>query len=765
MRSFRALVKKDLKAYFDQPTGFILLIIFVGFASFFYFRTILLTPEASMRPLFSPASFTSLPWMLAVFVPASTMRLVAEEQRDGTLEILLTQPIMGWTVLMAKFTAGLLFVATGIVATVVIPLALQTAGDFDDGAIIAQYIGTFFLTASFVAVGLFTSSLTQNQIVAFIMGFIIIMVLRIAGSGRVTLAIPPVAAVLVQDLSPSTHFTGIARGVLDLRDVLYFVALISTFLSATYLMIRGKSVSHRSPLYRNLQLGVGGLVVVSVLIGWSGSFIGGRLDLTENQLFTLSDASVEILRELDDIVTVKLFTSKEPPVQIALTTRDVNDLLNDIADASEGRVKVVRKYADEDDATSEEAKRSFVPPVQFTEQSGGEFKVKLGYLGMGMTYANRQEVIPFVDSTAGLEYRLLANIRRMSQKKPSTISFLFGEGEFRRDADLQSFRDQLERQHDVLEIDAEREETFVEGTIEPFRMTDVLIVPGPTKTMLPGVLASIDEYLAQGGKVMFLVDSLVIDDRVLRGTLNQTGMTEYLAGYGVNLLPDVVFDTRSHETLSFTTRFGAVSLPYPYWVRAPTLENKISGGVSGVVFPWAGSIEIGEVVGETVEGEITPLLATTEFAALDGNFRDLTPTSPVLEEFTEDELGTRLLAVAVTGTRCPYLKPKCEKDPSKTFRMIVASDSQWLTEQMVSGYPEAIALAVNWVDWLSQEDQLAAIRAKGTTSRPLVFTSDLHRELVQQGSTIGLPALFAVLGLIRWFLRRRATRKVYAREG
>ena len=111
------------------------------------------------------------------------------------------------------------------------------------------------------------------------------------------------------------------------------------------------------------------------------------------------------------------------------------------------------------------------------------------------------------------------------------------------------------------------------------------------------------------------------------------------------------------------------------------------------------------------------------------------------------------------------MKPKCEKDPSKTFRIIVASDSQWLTEQMVSGYPEAIALAVNWVDWLSQEDQLAAIRAKGTTSRPLVFTSDLHRDLVHYGSTIGLPALFAVLGLIRWFLRRRATRKVYAREG
>ena len=125
MRTFAALVRKDLKGYFDQPTGFILLVIFVSIASYMYFRTALITQEASMRPL-----FTLLPWVLAVFVPAATMRLVAEEQRDGTLEILLTQPLRTWTVLLAKFLAGLLFVGAGIAATISIPLSLQTAGDF-----------------------------------------------------------------------------------------------------------------------------------------------------------------------------------------------------------------------------------------------------------------------------------------------------------------------------------------------------------------------------------------------------------------------------------------------------------------------------------------------------------------------------------------------------------------------------------------------------------------------------------------------------------
>ena len=759
MRTLVTLVRKDLKGYFDQPTGFILLVIFTGVASYMYFRTALMMQEASMRQL-----FTLLPWILAVFVPASTMRLVAEEQRDGTLEILLTQPLRIWTVLFSKFLAGLLFVSTGIAATVIIPISLQTVGDFDNGAVLAQYIGTIFVTASFVAIGLFTSSLTRNQIVAFVFGLSIIMALMVAGMPIITLALPPTIAVLVQDLSPLIHFDGIARGVLDLRDVVYFLALISTFLSATYLLIRGKSVSHRSSLYRNLQLGVGGLVIVSILIGWSGSSIDGRLDLTEAKLFTLDEATIELLQDLDDIVTIKLFVSEDPPVQVALTQRDVEDLLADIVNASNGNVKLVKYLADKDQETAEEAKRSFVPPINFSEQSGGEFKVKIEYLGLGITYANRQENLPFIETTDGLEYRLMANVRRMSQKRPSTLSFMHGHGEWRRDSELQSFRDQLEHHHTVMEIDADRDEDLMEATSVAFVDTDVLIVPGPTEEVPPWVLASIDEFLAEGGKLLMLVDSLDVDDRALRATKANTRLGGWLADYGILIQDNVVFDTRSHETLTFNTQFGSVDLNYPYWPRVQTQEQAISGGVSSVVFPWSSSIEISDPVGESIDTEINPIVVTTEFAAIDNSFRDLTPRSPTLEQYTEEELGEKILAVAVTGTRCSYYKPDCEKNPEDTFRMIVASDSMWITEKMANGFPEHLALAVNWIDWLSQEDQLAAIRSKGTVIRQLVFTSDIQRNLVRYGNVFGVPALLILFGLVRFFMRRQTTRKVYQIE-
>jgi ABC-type uncharacterized transport system involved in gliding motility auxiliary subunit len=341
---------------------------------------------------------------------------------------------------------------------------------------------------------------------------------------------------------------------------------------------------------------------------------------------------------------------------------------------------------------------------------------------------------------------------------------MHGHGEWMRDADLQSFRDQLERHHLVLELDADREDGLIQGSAEPFTGTDVLVVPGSREEVPPWVRASIDEFLAEGGKVLMLVDSLEVDDRALRAKKANTGLTGWLGEYGVFVQDNVVFDTRSHETLLFNTRFGGVNLPYPYWPRVLTEEQAISGGVPSVVFPWTSSIEIGEATGETIETEIKPLVVTSEFAAVDSSFRDLTPRSPTLEEFTEEDLGERVLAVAVTGTRCSYYKPQCEKNLENTFRMVVAADSMWLTERMVNGFPEHVVLAVNWIDWLSQEDQLAAIRSKGRVVRNLVFTSDLHRDIVQYGNIFGVSVALIVFGMARFLLRRRTTRKVYTVE-
>ena len=572
---FLALIKKDLKGYFDQPTGYILLVLFASWLSYGFFRSTFDTFEASLRPLFTTEltpERLSLPWLLALFVPASTMRLLAEEQRDGTLETLLTQPIKAWIVLISKFCSGVLFVTVAVLATIGIPIALGTAGDMDIGAVVAQYIGSLFLAASFVAIGLFTSSISRNQIVAFILGFFFILVLMSAGLDQVAVTLPVGVANVLQTLSPVTHFSTIARGIIDLRDLLYFAALISTFLSATYLMLRSKSLSHVSSQYRNLQVGVSSLILLSLLVGWYGNYIGGRLDLTEDKIFTLSDGTSEILDELDDILTIKLYESKDPPPQISLVSRDVNDFLEDLSSSRED-IKFVRKFPDEDEEVAKEAKMAGVSPVQFNVFGQTELSTKLGYLGLTLTYADQREVIQFIRSVDGFEYNIASSINSMLLKESKTVGFLTGHGEMNSKQGLAALTQYLSSQYDVTDIEAKSD-----GSID-LTDIDVLIVAGPNQNIPDLERSAIREYVSGGGKAMILLDPVLVDQGRLVAVRNTNSSAEFLEDFGIILEDNMVFDPQFNESLSFNVGVGNVVLNYPFWAHVPTIDKKITGEV------------------------------------------------------------------------------------------------------------------------------------------------------------------------------------------
>ena len=763
MRSpFLALIRKDLKGYFDQPTGYILLVLFTAWLSYGFFRSTFDTFEASLRPLFTTdltPERLSLPWLLALFVPAATMRLLAEEQRDGTLETLFTQPIRGWVVLAAKFVAGLLFVAVAILATIGIPIALGTplltlfafpaAGDMDFGAVVAQYVGSLFLAASFVAIGLFTSSISRNQIVAFILGFFFILILMSAGLDQVAVTLPTGIASVLQTLSPVTHFSTIARGVIDLRDVLYFAALISTFLSATFLMLRRKSLSHFSPQYRNLQVGVAAFIVLSLLVGWYGNSIGGRLDLTEDKTFTLSEGTSRLLGQLDDILTIKLYESKDPPPQITLVARDVNDFLKDFS-SSRDDVKFIRKFPDDDEDVALEAQMAGVPPVQFNVFGQTEVSTKLGYLGMTITYADRREVIRYIPSVDGFEYGLASLVNKMLLDDPKTVGFLTGHGEKSVQQEIAGFAGQLSQAYDVVEVAADSE-----GNLDLSEI-DVLVIAGPTEAMSAAEQESLTSYLTGGGKAMILLDAILVDQGRLVAVRNPNSLSELVEPFGVLIEDNVVFDPQFHESLQFNVGYGSVLLGYPFWAHVPTVDHKVTGEVQQTVMPWVSSLGITDA--EVGEVEVVNLLRTQETAAVDYSYGDLSPDpeSPVYDLSDKQQFESDI-AVAVTG-------PATNGSGSE-FRIVVAGDSDWIADQLISRSGENLALGLNLIDWLAQEDALAAIRSKIVASRQLEFTSSTHQNVVQYANIIGIPLVFVLIGVVTSLRRRRQTMQVYRREG
>ena len=748
-----ALIRKDLKGYFDQPTGYILIVVFVALVSYWFFRSAFLAEETSLRPLFT-VDFTierpSLPWLLALFVPAATMRLLAEEQRDGTLEIILTQPIRGWIVLLSKFLSGYLFVSVAILATVGIPIAISFGGDLDVGAVIAQYIGSLFLAASFVSIGLFTSSLTRNQIVAFILALTFSAVLMFVGMDVVAESLPTRVAGLLQALSPVTHFSTIARGLIDLRDVLYFLALVLTFLSASFLGIRSKTLSHETTQYLNLRLGVAGLIVFSLLVGWFASSIPGRLDLTEDKLYTLSPGSAEILSSLDDLLTVELFQSKDPPTQLVLVTRDVKDFLEDFAASSGGKVKIVDRFPDpeggEDDQKDwEKAQLAGIPPQQFNVLGQTEVSIKLGYLGLAMTYVDRREVIPVISSVGGFEYRMASLAHKMLKQDRKTVAFLTGHGEKSKDQDLTFLASNLEQQFEVTEVAA------VDGAPLDLRGVDVLIVPGPTEAVLPGEQEVLHSYLAGGGKMMILVDTVIVDPQRFAAFPNPNNFAEFVERYGVIVEENLVFDVQSNEAIRLQTAGGPVVLPYPYWALVPAVDAEVAGDVGSVLMPWASSLGISDSKVGPVE--VIPLLRTRPSAAVDYAYGDVAPNSPQLDLSDKVQFESDM-GVAVTATAAG------DGSGEESFRLVVVGDSDFLTDP----FQENIGIGLNVIDWLAQEEALASIRSKIVSSRELAFSSSTKKNVVQYANILGVPLGWVVLGLLLNLRRRSTTMRTYRRE-
>jgi len=215
--------KKELRSFFDSPIAYIVITIFLLISGWFFFSDLFLVNQASLRNLFN-----IVPFIFMFFVPAVTMRLISEEKRSGTIEVLLTLPVKDYEIILGKFLAGFILIVVAVILTLVYTLTLSGLGNLDFGSVVAGYVGLIFLGATYLSIGVFTSSLTQNQIVAFITSFVIIFTLYMLD--KVLIFMPNFLVSFFEYLSVDYHFSNISRGVIDSRDVIYYLSLVFFFL-------------------------------------------------------------------------------------------------------------------------------------------------------------------------------------------------------------------------------------------------------------------------------------------------------------------------------------------------------------------------------------------------------------------------------------------------------------------------------------------------------------------------------------------------------
>lgn len=236
MQKTMAIFKKEFKSYFISPIAYVFITVFLAVSSYLFFHVFFLNNQAEMRGFFDP-----LPIIFLFFIPAIAMRSWAEERKVRTLELLLTWPISDLEVVVGKFMASFCFIAVAILLTVTIPISILLIGGKPDlGPIITGYIGTLLMGGAYLAIGMWISSYTENQIIAFLLGVVACFFFYIIGSPFIVIFASPFLATFFTYLGLGSHFDSIQRGVLDSRDIVYYFSIIGFFLFLNIQSLAGR---------------------------------------------------------------------------------------------------------------------------------------------------------------------------------------------------------------------------------------------------------------------------------------------------------------------------------------------------------------------------------------------------------------------------------------------------------------------------------------------------------------------------------------------
>jgi len=444
MKNFFTILKRELLIYRQSVIGYIFVIVFLAISVGLFMTPFFTFPRADMRNFFS-----TLPFIMCVFIPAVTMRLWAEERKENTWEMLLTLPMNSYELSLGKFTGSLIFFIISLAGTLSIPIMLSYLGKPDMGPIIGAYVGTILLGGLFLSMGIFISGMCKDQIVAFVITLLACFGVFLLGTGFISSYIDGIwqglGSTLSYLLGVTGHFESFARGVLEISDVLFFVIWISIFifLNAFYLEGRDK------PSARTIFAGTVAIsLVIGMLFNWVISDVSiGRFDLTEGKIYTVSDASKKILSKLKIPIQIKVYISPKDkmPTAMARMEQDVVDKLDEMRIASHGKIQYKTIHmeasnvmgAEEAEKKGKDGKKEDVIEKRLLKKGVRPFSVqaiqkdevtnKLVYASIGVAYKDKkEEIIPQIvpQNLRDLEYNIINIVYKMTRDKQPVVAII-----------------------------------------------------------------------------------------------------------------------------------------------------------------------------------------------------------------------------------------------------------------------------------------------------------------------------------------------------
>jgi ABC-2 type transport system permease protein len=440
MASTLTMARKELRGLFASPVALLFLGVFLASNLFLFFswERFFARGLADVRPLFD-----WLPLLLVFLVSAVTMRAWAEERRSGTLEVLLTLPVPTASLVAGKFVAGMALVTLALGLTLPIPLTVALLGPLDPGPVVGGYVAALCLAAAYLSLGLLVSSRTDNQVVALLLTLLVGGALYGIGADGLQATVSASTAEVLAALGTGSRFDSIERGVLDLRDLAYYLGLTATFLVANAVSLEQLRLDPDAPAgrRRRWQLwGVAGLVAANAaaLVLWLAPVHAARADLTADGEFTLSPVTTDLVRTLEEPLVVRALLTARTHEKLAPLLPQVADTLEELAVVGGDKVRVEVVDPSLDPELEQQLVEQYgIRPVPFAVADRHSQAVVNAYFHVLFEYAGAHEVLSFEDlvdvrleSTdiqvrlKNLEYDLARTIQKVSRDLSSLDTLL-----------------------------------------------------------------------------------------------------------------------------------------------------------------------------------------------------------------------------------------------------------------------------------------------------------------------------------------------------
>lgn len=790
-----SILIKEINSFFSSAIGYLVIGIFLLLNGLFLWVfkgdfNILNSGFADLSPFFLLA-----PWILIFLISAITMRSFADEKKQGTLELLLTKPISTLQLVLGKYFGAFVLVVLALIPTLFYVYTIfqlgNPIGNLDIASVVGSYFGLLFLVASYTAIGVFSSSITDNQIVAFITAVFLCFFFYIGfeSLGEFT------SGSFLENLGMNAHFKSMSRGVIDTKDILYFVSIVVGFILITARINQTKSYNKKD--WQNISILLIVLLVLNILTSKIGLY--KRFDLTTDNRYTLSEPAKNIIKDVDSPITIDVFLEGDDfPSEFKRLKTETQQILEEF--------QVFNKHINfrfinplEDMNSRERNIQSLsdrgLTPMQLSIRDNGKSSQEIIFPWALASYNQVTVKIPLLKNNIGtsqeenvnnsvqnLEYTFADGFSKLINPKRSKIAILKGNGELN-DQYIADFLKTIKEYYYIAPFTLDSVAKNPQNTLKKLKEYDMVLAAKPTEAFSEKEKFVLDQFIMNGGKSLWLIDAVAIEKDSLYNELGKSyaigrdlNLTDFFFKYGIRINPVLVNDLYSAPiTLAFgagsNTQYQPVKWQYSPLAKGSN-NHPIVKNLNLVRFDFANQID-------TIKNDITKtiLLRSSPLSKLDGTPREISlemiKTDP---NTTLYKNGHQNLAILLEGKFTsvynnrikPFILSE-EKKLSEKTKIIVISDGDVIKNGIGRNGPEELGydkwtgqfygnkeFLLNTVNYLLNDNGLINIRSKETT---LAF---LNKEKASKYNTkwqvlnLLLPlALLSLFGFVFNYLRRK----------